>query len=125
MSDFTVANPPTSSQDTLGIFGAPMLSEYAILAFSSAVSKSAAVTATPAFITSTSLLFLKDEFRENKKTKDSTYDTLLARSIDIDSARCTRLTMSPATKAAVSVAILESDTSGARTVPASNDRRIS
>jgi hypothetical protein len=70
MSDFTAANPPTSSQDTLGILGAPMLSEYAILAFSSAVSKSAAVTATPAFITSTSLLFLKeDEFQRKQKDK--------------------------------------------------------
>ena len=43
ISDLTWAKPPTSSQVTLGIFGAPMLSEYESLAFSRAMSKSLAV----------------------------------------------------------------------------------
>ena len=43
MSDLTWANPPTSSQVTLGIFGAPMLSEYESLTFPRATSKSLVV----------------------------------------------------------------------------------
>lgn len=44
MSLLTCANPPTSSHETFGILGAPMLSEYAARAVSSADSKSCAVS---------------------------------------------------------------------------------
>ncbi len=42
MSDLTCARPPISSQETLGIFGALILSECESLASVNAVSKSAA-----------------------------------------------------------------------------------
>ena len=40
MSLLTLARPPTSSQATLGIFGAPVVSEYEARMFASAISKS-------------------------------------------------------------------------------------
>ena len=52
MSALTCARPPTSSHETEGILGAPMLSEYDARAFPTALSKSAAVSGMPAEKTS-------------------------------------------------------------------------
>lgn len=56
ISRFTFARPPTSSQDTFGIFGAPMLSEYEARASPNAISKSALVNWIPAEMTSSALI---------------------------------------------------------------------
>jgi hypothetical protein len=62
MSDLTWANPPTSSQVTLGIFGAPMLSEYESLACPRAISKSPVVMDTEERDDKSSLKVLEPPF---------------------------------------------------------------
>jgi hypothetical protein len=47
MSSLTFASPPTSSHETVGIFGAPILSEYEVRAFDRADSMSALVSGIP------------------------------------------------------------------------------
>ena len=73
MSNLTCASPPTSSHDTLGILGAPMLSEYESLAFPSATSKSTAVSGTKSSAPAKELEIQTCEqlFSFNKKKKQT------------------------------------------------------
>lgn len=48
ISAFTLAKPPTSSQDTLGILGAPILSAYEMRALFKAISRSLELSIVPA-----------------------------------------------------------------------------
>lgn len=125
ISALTWARPPTSSQETEGIFGAPMLSEYDARAFPSANSKSEAVMEIPAEKTSYIVPLLPDYQRESAKLKMCTHCSFVDRRIDAAFARATRSTRSAATSAAVCTARSLTDTSGASVQSAKMDRRIS
>ena len=109
MSLLTAASPPTSSQVTDGILGAPMLSEYALLALSSAALKSLAVSATPACVRSSSV---------------HSNEAASARSVAELRARRTRSTRSAATRAAVWIASARRETSGATVEREVRERRM-
>lgn len=116
MSLLTLARPPTSSQVTFGIFGAPMLSEYAERAFSSAELKSSEVSATPAF--AMSLKVGAVIVPSVGVASSSTRSAAAAR------ARRTRSTRSLATSAAVWTARERRETSGEMMSEAVRLRRI-
>jgi hypothetical protein len=69
ISNLTCAKPPTSSQETLGIFGAPIFWEYDDLALLRAASKSVAVKETPESLKFCSLLRLGILIGECEMTK--------------------------------------------------------
>ena len=104
ISDLTWANPPTSSQVTLGIFGAPMLSEYESLAFPRATSKSTVVMDTEVRDDKSSFKVLGPPFQLygfNELLQNDSYAMFIARSMDAALARATRSRKSPASRAAV------------------------
>ena len=107
MSDLTWANPPTSSQVTLGIFGAPMLSEYESLAFPRATSKSLVVMDMEERDDKSSFKVLRPPFQLygfNELLQIDSYAVFIARSMDAALARATRSRKSPASRAAVWIA---------------------
>ena len=107
ISDLTWAKPPTSSQVTLGIFGAPMLSEYESLAFPRATSKSLVVMDMEEKDDKSSFKVLGPSFqlyRFNGLLQIDSYAVFIARSMDAALARATRSCKSPASRAAVWIA---------------------
>ena len=105
MSDLTWAKPPTSSQVTLGIFGAPMLSEYESLAFPRAISKSLAVMDTEERVDESFFKVLGPHFSYTSSSNlNDSYAMFITRSTDAALARATRSYRSPASRAAVWVA---------------------
>ena len=107
MSDLTWAKPPTSSQVTLGIFGAPMLSEYESLAFPKATSKSLVVIDTEERDDESFFKVLGPQFQLygfKEVLQINSYAVFIARSMDATLARATRSRKSPASRAAVWIA---------------------
>lgn len=121
MSDLTCASPPTSSQVTVGIRGAPMASEYDARALFRATSKSLAVSG----IFDWSALGLLNVQLADMSKNDVTDVILGTFSKETCRARATRLARSEATKAAVCVAIEAKETSGASIAPSNKAFSIS